>query len=84
MRRSAAGALCGAGGARCIIRGETYHFEIVADESARVLSDLAVAGAWRWHGILTVENDEQAIVRADPAKGDKGGDAARARWRSIA
>jgi len=63
----------------CIVRGETYHFEIVANESNRALTDLAVARRLPFgNAILTVENDEQARVRANPAKGDKGGDAARA------
>jgi 6,7-dimethyl-8-ribityllumazine synthase len=63
----------------CIIRGETYHFEIVANESARALTSLALeTGLAFGNGILTVENEAQAIERADPAKGDKGGDAARA------
>lgn len=63
----------------CIIRGETYHFEIVANESARALMDLAVTRQLALgNGILTVENEAQAIVRADPAQADKGGDAARA------
>ena len=63
----------------CVIRGETYHFEIVAGESSRALLDLAVARRLPFgNGILTVENEAQAIERADPARGDKGGDAARA------
>jgi 6,7-dimethyl-8-ribityllumazine synthase len=63
----------------CVIRGETYHFEIVAGESARALMDLAVERRLPLgNGILTVENEEQALVRADKAKLDKGGDAARA------
>lgn len=63
----------------CVIRGETYHFEIVAGESARALIDLAVARKLPLgNGILTVENEAQAIERADPARADKGGDAARA------
>ena len=61
-----------------IIRGETYHFEIVSNESARGLMDLTLQGFAIGNGILTVENDEQAGVRADPTQGDKGGDAARA------
>jgi len=61
-----------------VIRGETYHFEIVAEESARALMELTVQGFAVGNGILTVENEAQAIVRADPAQGDKGGDAARA------
>ena len=61
-----------------VIRGETYHFEIVAEESARALMELTLQGFAIGNGILTVENEEQARVRADPAEGDKGGDAARA------
>ena len=61
-----------------VIRGETYHFEIVAGESARALMDLTLQGFAIGNGILTVENQEQAQVRADPLRGDKGGDAARA------
>jgi len=63
----------------CVIRGETYHFEIVAGESSRALIGLAVArGRALGNGILTVETEAQAEARADPARGDKGGDAARA------
>ena len=61
-----------------VIRGETYHFEIVSDESARGLMDLTLQGYAIGNGILTVEDEAQAIVRADPAQGDKGGGAARA------
>jgi 6,7-dimethyl-8-ribityllumazine synthase len=63
----------------CVIRGETYHFEIVANESSRALMDLATArGLPLGNGLLTVENHAQALVRADPRQGDKGADAARA------
>jgi 6,7-dimethyl-8-ribityllumazine synthase len=61
-----------------VIRGETYHFEIVSEESARALMDLTLRGFAIGNGVLTVENEEQAIVRADPEQGDKGGHAARA------
>jgi 6,7-dimethyl-8-ribityllumazine synthase len=61
-----------------VIRGETFHFEIVASESARALMDLTLQGFAIGNGILTVENEEQARQRADPRRGDKGGDAARA------
>ena len=61
-----------------VIRGETYHFEIVAEESARALMGLTVQGFAIGNGILTVEDDEQARARADPRLGNKGGDAARA------
>ena len=63
----------------CVIRGETFHFEIVAGESARALMDMSVARKLALgNGILTTETIEQAEERADPARGDKGGDAARA------
>jgi 6,7-dimethyl-8-ribityllumazine synthase len=63
----------------CVVRGETFHFEIVAGESARALVDLSVARRQPLgNGILTVETIAQAEERADPARGDKGGDAARA------
>jgi len=61
-----------------VIRGETYHFELVANESARGLMDLTLQGFAIGNGILTVEDDDQAVVRADPNQGDKGGSAARA------
>ena len=61
-----------------VIRGETWHFEIVAGESARGLMALTMDGIAVGNGILTVENEAQAIVRADPAQLDKGGDAAKA------
>ncbi len=62
-----------------VIRGETYHFEIVAGESARALMDLSVAyGMPLGNGILTVENDEQAWARARVSEGNKGGGAAEA------
>jgi 6,7-dimethyl-8-ribityllumazine synthase len=61
-----------------VIRGETYHFEIVAEQSARGLMDLTLQGYAIGNGILTVENEDQAIERADPRRGDKGGGAAQA------
>ena len=61
-----------------VIRGETYHFEIVSEESARALMDLTLQGFAIGNGILTVEDEAQAIARADPKQGDKGGHAARA------
>ena len=63
----------------CVVRGETYHFEIVAGESARALMDLAVGRKLALgNGVLTTETIAQAQERADPAHGDKGGEAARA------
>ena len=61
-----------------VIRGETYHFEIVAGESARGIMALTMDGIAIGNGILTVENEAQALVRADPAQANKGGEAARA------
>jgi len=61
-----------------VIRGETYHFEIVAGESARGIMAMTMDGLAIGNGILTVENEEQALVRADPAQKDKGGEAAKA------
>jgi 6,7-dimethyl-8-ribityllumazine synthase len=61
-----------------VIRGETYHFEIVAGESARAIMALTMDGIAIGNGILTVEDEPQAIVRADPSQKDKGGEAAKA------
>jgi 6,7-dimethyl-8-ribityllumazine synthase len=61
-----------------VIRGETYHFEIVAGESARGIMALTIDGLAIGNGILTVEDEAQALVRADPAQKDKGGEAAKA------
>ena len=69
----------------CVIRGETHHFEIVANESARALMDLAVNERLPiGNGILTVENEAQAHARARVEEGDKGGDAARAALTMVA
>jgi 6,7-dimethyl-8-ribityllumazine synthase len=67
-----------------VIRGETYHFEIVAGESARGIMALTMDGIAIGNGILTVENEEQAIVRADPKQKDKGGEAAIAAMALLA
>lgn len=63
----------------CVIRGETSHYDIVAGESARGLNELAMRQYLPiGNAILTVENKRQALRRANPAKGDKGGFAANA------
>lgn len=68
----------------CVIRGETLHYEIVSNESARGLMDLTIYdGVAVGNGIITVENEAQAIARSDPAQKDKGGDAARAAIRMV-
>ncbi|MBT9368376.1 6,7-dimethyl-8-ribityllumazine synthase [Rhizobium sp. CSW-27] len=67
-----------------VIRGETYHFDIVANESSRALMDLAVSESLAiGNGIMTVENDEQAWARAKKSDKDKGGFAARAALTMI-
>lgn len=68
-----------------VIRGDTYHFDIVANESSRALMDLSVQEAIAiGNGILTTENDAQAWTRARKTEGDKGGFAARAALTMIA
>ncbi len=67
-----------------VIRGETYHFEIVAGESARGIMALTMDGVAIGNGILTVENEDQALVRADPKQKDKGGEAAKAACALLA
>jgi 6,7-dimethyl-8-ribityllumazine synthase len=63
----------------CVIRGDTIHFEIVSEQSARGVMDVAIARKIPiGNAILTVNNEDQAKVRANPDEGDKGGEAARA------
>jgi 6,7-dimethyl-8-ribityllumazine synthase len=61
-----------------VIRGETYHFEIVSNESARGIMALTMDGIAIGNGILTVEDEAQALTRARPREKDKGGEAAKA------
>ena len=61
-----------------VIRGETYHFEVVSNESARGLMALSLDGIAIGNGILTVEDEAQALARARMTDKDKGGEAARA------
>jgi len=69
----------------CVIRGETYHFEIVSNESARGIMDLTVGKRLCiGNGVLTTEDDEQAWARARVSEGDKGGGAARAALSMVA
>ena len=67
-----------------VIRGETFHFEIVAGESARGLMALTLDGLAIGNGILTVENEAQALARARPDEKDKGGEAALAALAMLA
>ena len=63
----------------CVIKGETYHFEIVANVSSKALSDLSINHSIPiGNGILTVSNKDQAIKRSDPLQSNKGADAALA------
>ncbi|HEX5379767.1 MAG TPA: 6,7-dimethyl-8-ribityllumazine synthase, partial [Phenylobacterium sp.] len=67
-----------------VIRGETYHFEIVSNESARGIMDLTIGKRLCiGNGILTVEDGDQAWARARASEGDKGGGAARAALEMI-
>ena len=66
-----------------VIRGQTHHFDIVANESARAIMDLTLEANVIGNGILTTENGEQAWERASVSKLDKGGFAARAALTMI-
>ena len=66
-----------------VIRGETYHFEIVSNESARAIMALTLDGLAIGNGILTVENEAQALARARRTDKDKGGEAAKAALAMI-
>ncbi len=68
----------------CIIRGETTHYDTVCNDSSRGLMMLGLGGSCIGNGILTVENRDQAVVRANPADQDKGGGAALAALHLIA
>lgn len=68
----------------CVIRGETYHFEVVAGESARAIMALTLDGLAIGNGILTVENEAQAWARARRTEKDKGGEAAKAALAMLA
>lgn len=67
-----------------VIRGETYHFEVVSNESARGLMALSMDGIAIGNGILTVENEAQALTRARSTEKDKGGEAAKAAIAMLA
>jgi 6,7-dimethyl-8-ribityllumazine synthase len=68
----------------CVIRGETTHYDTVCNDSSRALTLLGLNGACIGNGILTVENRDQAVVRADPAGQNKGGGAAAAALHLVA
>jgi 6,7-dimethyl-8-ribityllumazine synthase len=81
---SGSGAFDGFVALGCVIRGETTHYETVCNDSSRGLMLLGLEGLCIGNGILTVENRDQAVVRADPAGQDKGGGAADACLHLIA
>jgi 6,7-dimethyl-8-ribityllumazine synthase len=68
----------------CVIRGETTHYDTVCNDSSRAISLLGLQGACIGNGILTVENRDQAVVRADPKGQNKGGGAAAAALHLVA
>jgi 6,7-dimethyl-8-ribityllumazine synthase len=80
----ASGAFDGYVALGCVIRGETYHFEVVAGESSRAIMALTLDGLAIGNGILTVENEAQAIARADKTQKNKGGEAAAAALAMVA
>lgn len=67
-----------------VIRGETTHYDTVCNDSARAIQLLGLQGLCIGNGILTVENYDQAAVRADPAAQNKGGGAAAAALHLVA
>jgi 6,7-dimethyl-8-ribityllumazine synthase len=67
----------------CVLRGETTHYEIVSNESARGIMDLTMKGLAIGNGILTCETEAQAWARANVSEGDKGGGAAEAALAMI-
>lgn len=77
--RSADSPFHGAVALGCVIRGETSHYDIVANESARALLSLSIRrGIAMGNGILTVENEAQALDRASEGGKNKGREAAEA------
>jgi len=69
----------------CVIRGETYDFEVISNEAARGLTDLAIGRRLAiGNGVLNVDNINQAAVQARPDKEDRGGRAAKACLAMIA
>ena len=68
----------------CVIQGETYHFELVSNESARGLMDLSLRGLAIGNGILTVDTEAQALARSSTDGRNKGASAAKAALAMIA
>src|SRR4051812_8906052 len=72
------GRFCAFVGLGVVIRGETYHFEVVSNESARGIMDLTLQGFATGNGILPVEDEARAVERCAPERLDKGGGAPQA------
>lgn len=68
----------------CVIRGETTHYETVCNDSSRALTMLGLQGLCIGNGILTVENRDQAMARADAKQMNKGAGAAAAALHLVA
>lgn len=68
----------------CVIRGATTHYETVCNDSSRALQLMGLQGICIGNGILTVENHDQAVERADPAQMNKGAGAASAALHLVA
>jgi len=69
----------------CVIWGETSHYDLICNETARAIQNLATDGGLViGFGLLTVENEAQALVRADPNGKDKGGEATNACLMNLA
>jgi len=86
----AAKALAGTGrydaivGLGAVMRGATYHFEVVANQSAAGLTQVAMStGVVVTNGILTVDTMDQALERAGSKAGNKGADAALAALETV-
>ena len=67
----------------CVLRGETTHYDIVANESARGIMELTLDGLCIGNGILTCETEAQAWARARVNEMDKGGGAAEAAMAMV-
>lgn len=67
----------------CVIRGETSHYDLITNHMARGLMELSISGVPLGFGVLTVENEEQAKVRADRKGKNKGAEVVAAVLRMV-
>lgn len=67
----------------CVIRGETSHYDLITNHVARGLMELSISGVPLGFGVLTVENEEQAKVRADRKQKNKGAEVVAAVLRMV-